>query len=269
MPLLGTSPNMVAVGKSAISGTTNAAQLAVAKAGVSLYSVLNLGPRDDIGTSEVDGEYTPMQRLLSEALTEFEVEETNVEEVHSSLSVEWCPMSGPCAKIAFQEYTQREHARIQEDVASDCCPRSGSGGVLRRSDGAEDLKALYVMRYLLEMQCAKAAYREYMSRELARVQADSAGDGCPRSNAGGVVPAKPLSLMRSCLAAGSVGALASTGITAEYSTTLTPKCVRGVEACGRTQSLGDDGGTAAREVYSLSAELGGRDGSTGTSVLGD
>jgi hypothetical protein len=217
---------MVAVGKSAISGTTNAAQLAVAKAGVSLYSVLNLGPRDDIGASEVDGEYTPMQRLLSEALTEFEVEETNVEEVHSSLSVEWCPMSGPCAKIAFQEYTQREHARIQEDFASDCCPRSGSGGVLRRSDGAEDLKALYVMRYLLEMQCAKAAYREYMSRELARGQADSAGDGCPRSNAGGVVPAKPLSLMRSCLAAGSVGALASTGITAEYSTTLTPKCVR-------------------------------------------
>ena len=113
-PLGGTTPNMVAVGESKIPGTNAAVQTAVPQAGVPVYFGSGaLGPRDAAGASESIGGRTPMEQLLSEALAEFELEEPS--DVPGSLYVNPCPMSGRCAKVAYQEHITRMQTRVRSD----------------------------------------------------------------------------------------------------------------------------------------------------------
>ena len=91
----------------------------------------------------VRGEHTPMERLLGEALAEFELDEPA--DVPGSLCVVRCPMSGRCANIAYQECMMRMQARVRSDSEGDCSPRSDAGGVMRDGDAAEVPDALWVM----------------------------------------------------------------------------------------------------------------------------
>ena len=105
-------------------------------------------------------------------------------------------------------------ARVDFDSSGDCCPLSDAGGLIQGADVAGVPNALYVVRGPMGVPCAKLAYQECMAREQARVRDDSVGD-CPRSDAGGVVSAKP---MPAEPAAGRVGALASAGIATAFPT---------------------------------------------------
>ena len=69
------------------------------------------------------GEHTPMERLLGEALAEFELDEPA--DVPGSLCVVRCPMSGRCAKIAYQECMMRMQARVRRVIAALAPTRGG------------------------------------------------------------------------------------------------------------------------------------------------
>ena len=92
------------MGELKFPGTSAAVQTAVPQDGVPMYLVPGaLGPRDATGASEAIGERTPMKRLLSEALAEFEF--VKPADLPGSLCVVRNQMSGRCAKVAYQGRT--------------------------------------------------------------------------------------------------------------------------------------------------------------------
>ena len=140
----GMTPNMVAWKGSKIPGTSAAVQTAVPQDGVPMYLVPDaLGPRDATGASEAIGELTPMERLLSEALAEFGIEEPA--NLPGSLCVVRYPMSDRCAEVE-NKYVTRMQTRVRGDSQSDCSSRSDAGGVMQGADVVEVPDALYVIR---------------------------------------------------------------------------------------------------------------------------
>ena len=218
-PLAGTTPDMVAVGELKIPGTSAAVQTAVPQDGVPMYLVPDaLGPRDATGASEAIGELTPLERLLSEALAEFGIEEPA--NLPGSLCVVRYPMSGRCAEVE-NKYVTRMQTRVRGDSQSDCSSRSDAGGGMQGADVVEIRDALYVVRYPMDVPCAAHAKdaadaaERLMLRPMPQLTHDRECDGCFSSELGG--QAGLIACTAHCMSSRKAG-------------------------CGRQQSQGDDGG---------------------------